>query len=512
MRTGKIRQGISLSQGLLGATTRKVLQHYLIRFSEIGTKAPGTRRYFLRILERNIRDMLARGGVSGDLEISSALRGFLVSDDERAPDFLRRIFGIRSFSAVTEKHCTTPEEIAAEGERQFRERVTGKRFAVRARRAGTHPFTSLDIEAALGERLAVFGTVDLDTPEVVASVEVRSQRIFFFSKVVSGPGGLPLGTQGRALALISGGFDSAVAAWFLMKRGVSCDYCFFNLGGPIHEEGALRVVKTLADRWQYGDDPAIIVVPFAPVVRAIRQRVRGPFWNLVLKRAMLDLAFRIAAERGLEAVMVGDALGQVSSQTLKNLRALGEGPMPILRPLLSFDKDEIVAKARSIGTADLSAAVKEYCALVPWHPVTAASPFMLAAERQKLDSAVLDAAFSERRTLTLRRLTFGAESALAEVATPYIPEGARLIDLREAEEYRQWHAPLAQRLSSADAFASLDRLDSSQPLLFYCTYGLLSAELAYEARKRGLAAWSFSGGVEALRTALKLSNRQSAHE
>ena len=101
MRAGKIRQGISLSQGLLGATTRKVLQQYLIRFSEIGTKAPGTRRYFLRILERNIRDMLAREGISGGLEVSSALRGFLVSDDGRAPDFLRRIFGIRSFSAAS---------------------------------------------------------------------------------------------------------------------------------------------------------------------------------------------------------------------------------------------------------------------------------------------------------------------------------------------------------------------------------------------------------------------------
>jgi len=168
-------------------------------------------------------------------------------------------------------------------------------------------------------------------------VEVRDDRAFFYTEAVAGPGGLPLGAEGRALALVSGGFDSAVAAWRMMKRGLALDYAFFNLGGSQHQRDVLRVAK------------------------------------LLLKRLMLKASEQIAQELGVRALVTGEALGQVSSQTLQNLVVITEATeLLVLRPLLGLDKEEIVAQARAIGTYEISASVQEYCALVPRKPATRA--------------------------------------------------------------------------------------------------------------------------------------------
>src|SRR5690606_3634390 len=132
---------------------------------------------------------------------------------------------------------------------------------VRAQRAGQHGFTSKEIEVALGARLFDYSAgVDLTNPEVTAYVEVRDESAYLFSQRVAGSGGLPVGVEGRAIALISGGFESAVASWLMLKRGVELDYLFCNLGGDAYERAVVQVTKAIADDWSYGSQPRLFVV------------------------------------------------------------------------------------------------------------------------------------------------------------------------------------------------------------------------------------------------------------
>jgi thiamine biosynthesis protein ThiI len=477
--------------------------HYLLRYSELGTKAAGTRRRMLHILQENLRRAFSAADITASVELGLS-RGRVTGEDPGIRDILQRTFGIQSFSPVQQIRVTTLEALVEQATAYFKDAVAGKQFAVRARRIGKHDFASHDIEMALGAALFPHGSgVNLTNPEVTCGVEVRSAQAYLYSERVEGPHGLPLGSQDRALVLLSGGFDSAVAAWEVMRRGVGVDYCFFNLGGPIHEEGVLRVAKRLHDAWQHGDDASVLVVPFMQVVEMIRNSTEPPFWNLVLKQAMLAVAARIAQQRGLAALVTGDAIGQVSSQTLANLSALQDIGLPVLRPLLTSEKDSIIARARLIGTEDLSAAVAEYCAIVPEHPVTAATRQELSAEWEKTDSVLLDTAVTSIRALSLGTLTLHASDALAAVATDTVPDGARIVDVREPQAFSVWHAPGAERMDVHDAMRMATEPAGKQPLLFVCEHGLLSAELAHMARSHGADASSFRGGSSALRAKIE---------
>jgi thiamine biosynthesis protein ThiI len=250
--------------------------------------------------------------------------------------------------------------------------VHGKRFAVRPP-YGNHPFGSRDVEVQLGAALLPDG-VDLTSPEVTVHIEVRQDQAYLFSERTEGVGGLPVGVEGRALALLSGGYDSAVASWLMLKRGVALDYVFCNLGGDAYERAVLQVAKVMADEWSFGTRPRLHVVDFGKPLDALRAGCRASYWQVVLKRLMYRAAERIALDTGAEALITGEAVGQVSSQTLTNLRAIeAAATLPVLRPLLGFDKGEIIERARAIGTASLSEQVREYCAISPGRPVTAAS-------------------------------------------------------------------------------------------------------------------------------------------
>ncbi|MEJ2185682.1 MAG: THUMP domain-containing protein, partial [Gemmatimonadota bacterium] len=212
--------------------------------------------------------------------------------------------------------------------------------------------------------------VDLDHPDLVVRVEVRDDRAYLFGDRIDGAGGLPLGVEGRALGLISGGYDSAVAAWLLLKRGVNLDYVFCNLGGDAYERAVVQVAKVLADDWSYGSRPRLHVVDFGAPVDELRAKVKQSYWQVVLKRLMYRAASWIGEELGSGAIVTGEAMGQVSSQTLTNLRAIEPASsLPVFRPLLGFDKNEIIERAQHVGTAGLSEQVKEYCAIAPGRPV-----------------------------------------------------------------------------------------------------------------------------------------------
>jgi thiamine biosynthesis protein ThiI len=416
---------------------------------------------------------------------------------------LTRVFGVQSLSLVERRVPTELAAILEAGVERFRDRVKGKRFAVRARRVGDRskiPITAHSVEIELGTALLPFAArVDLDDPEVTVGVELLERETYLYAERTPGHGGLPLGVEGRALALLSGGFDSPVASWHLLKRGVALDYVFCNLGGRTHLHGVLRVARILASRWSYGDRPSLHAIDFGPLSAELQARTAKRFWQVLLKRLLLRAAERVALTGRAVALATGDAVGQVSSQTLQNLAVISRAvEVPILRPLVGFNKEEIIAVAERIGTFELSKVVGEYCDLAARRPATSAALAAVEAEEAKLDPGLLERAVAERVVFDLRSLE---ESQLdfPELEIERIPPDAIVLDLSPREAYQRWHWEGALRLDFAQAIQAYPSFDPARRYVVYCEYGLQSAFLAERMRKGGLEAFHVRGGSRALK-------------
>lgn len=475
----------------------------LLRLSgELFTKAKATRRRFVTRLLRNVRDALE--GTGATYRVEPHYDRILVEvEDAGALEPLARIFGLQSLAPAERLAVDSLDQVVDRGEEIFREAVAGRRFAVRARTVGSDAMPGVrghDVEIELGARLLPHASrVDLSNPEVTARIELFQGHAYFFRENRAAPGGLPLGSGDRAVALVSGGFDSAVAAWQLLRRGVNLDYVFCNLGGFSHQLGTLRVVQVLANRWSYGTRPRLHAIDFSAVSRELQRASEPRYWQVILKRLMLRAAEAVAEGSHGQAIITGEAVGQVSSQTLVNLRTISEATsLPILRPLVGTNKDEIIRQAEHIGTAPLSAVVDEYCALVPRKPATAARLEVVAEQEAGMDPTVLARAVESREVLDLRSLDPDA-CGIPEIETDDVPDGSRVLDLRTRREYELWHFPGALQLDFAQARDAYPAFAKDQCYVMYCEYGLKSAHLAELMRTVGQRAFHFRGGTRALR-------------
>jgi tRNA uracil 4-sulfurtransferase len=468
----------------------------LVRLAaELTIKSKRTRAQFVHRLVDNMRDALVSSGHTHAITPAWG-RVFVRTDSPAALPTLARVFGVSSLSPVDRAVPAKLDDIVAAGTELFAPVVAGRSFAVRARRVGKHPFSSKDIEIQLGAALLPHAArVDLTDPDVTVRVEVRDSEAYLFSQRIDASGGLPIGVEGRAVALISGGFDSAVAAWLMLKRGIALDYVFCNLGGEAYERAVVQVAKVLADEWSYGTRPRLHVVDFGAVVRAMKEKSRPSYWQVVLKRLMYRAASRVGAVLDAQAIITGEAVGQVSSQTLTNLRAIDPAAdLPVFRPLLGFDKEEIIARARAIGTATLSEAVREYCAIAPGKPVTAATVARVHAEEAAVDPAPLHAAVAARKVLDLRALS-PTDLVAPYLFTSEIPDDAVVLDCRPLAHYRAWHLRGAERRDEWDVLRSLKDLDRTRTYVLYCTFGTQTAHIAEKMQRAGFEAYSFRGGV-----------------
>lgn len=328
-----------------------------------------------------------------------------VAADERdtVVDRLTHVFGIAGIDIVEPLDFTDLDHLVATAVEHTRHRVVGRTFAVRAKRRGTHEWRSPDLIRAVGAGLVdAGGTVHLDDPEVTVSITVIDRHAYVVSEHVRGAGGLPLGTQDRVLGLVSGGFDSAVAAWMLMSRGSPVDFIHFTLNCA-QSDHALAVASQVADSWGHGTNPTVHVVEFQPVEEALRSSVDAHLRQVTLKVLMAQAAGIVANEEGIPALVTGDALGQVSSQTMPHLAAVSRATdVPILRPLVGMAKDDIIRLARRVGTAELSARAREVCDLSDGRPVaTAAGERQIGRSLDRLPDDVMTDAVATRKTFDL---------------------------------------------------------------------------------------------------------------
>ena len=479
---------------------------YIVRIAgEVANKSNRTRRRFHKRLVRNLGDALNSSGARARVSDRWSRLFVTVSGPARAPSAgeamqaAARVFGVHSFSRVDAVLDADLDRIVQAGHKLYRDRVRGRRYAVAARRTGRHAFSSRDIGVHLGAALNPYGTVDLTTPEVTVSVEVRDHRAYLFEGRTEGPGGLPLGVQGRAVCLISGGFDSAVAAWLLLKRGVALDYVFCNLAGPAFERSVIQVAKVLADRWSYGDQPRIHIVDFSEPVRELQDRVTPRYWQVVLKRLMYRAAEAVAREIGAGALVTGESLGQVSSQTLPNLRAIeAAATLPVLRPLVGFDKEEIIRVAGRIGTAALSARIREYCAILAGKPVTGAKAGAVDREEAPLDAGLVARAVAQRVVLEVRSVT-DAGLRRDYLWVDAVPVGGRLIDCRHSHQDDGWRFPGSLRIPASEFPNLVAKLDKEVAYVLFCDNGVESQELANLLQTIGYEAYALRGGTRRLR-------------
>jgi len=367
----------------------------LVRYGEVALKG-GNRSMFIKRLRYNIRDCLKKHGLGGEVR---SVRGRIMvetDDVDAAVEGIRKVFGVVSLSPVAEVPSSMEpireEALRIAREMNLNDTVT---FRVRARRADkTFPLISPEINKEVGAYIVekTNACVDLRKPQITIGIEVRREGTYVYGKIIPAPGGLPLGIEGRVVALVSGGIDSPVAAWMMMKRGCGVVPLHFRQ----NDAGAAKTLENceILSDYSYGWDIRPIVLEHADVFGDTYLRLReigAERWTCVFcKRALMLKAAEIAEEIGASALVMGDSMGQVASQTLHNLEVVSYGiPKPILRPLIGFDKTEIVALAKRIGTFEASVRYADRCPFLPARPLTQGTvPKLLAIMRrlEELDS------------------------------------------------------------------------------------------------------------------------------
>lgn len=352
----------------------------LVRYGELALKG-GNRGEFEKRLVGNMRRALA--GLTP--ATFTRERGRVVVRPERrveaAAKRLQDVFGISSISPArgvpTERgailECARVALAEAVAELPPGRAAT---FRVRVRRADkTFPVRSVEFERVVADHVLVDHpqlVVRLDDPELVLEVDVRVGRSYVFARRLPGPGGLPVGTLGRVLCLISGGFDSPVAAWMCMKRGAEVVFTTFHSPPFIGDAARKKVVDLVRVLSRYQARCVLHVVPFAEAQSAIRDAGSEAYRTVLYRRMMQRISTRIALRERAQALVTGECLGQVASQTLENLACIGAAAgLPVVRPLIGFDKQETIRLARRVGTHDLSARQEPDCCtlFMPDRPV-----------------------------------------------------------------------------------------------------------------------------------------------
>jgi len=334
----------------------------LLKFGELALKGRN-RPVFVAALERNLRQLTAD---LAPLDVRHRGGMLLVSSKTPQEELVDRCLTLPGLSVVQPAlRCERDPAAAADAAVSLLQGRPGRTFAVRAhRRDKSYPLRSIELARVIGDavRVRLGLEVDLSHPDMTVYVELDNRELLVSGERLRGAGGLPVGTSGRAMVLLSGGLDSPVAAYRMMKRGLRCDFVHFSgrpFTGPESIYKAYALVGRL-DRFQ--GDSRLFVVSFGPAQRRLATAGAGRLQVLSQRRLMVKVASALGRREGADALVTGDSLGQVASQTLPNLAVVEEAAeLPLLRPLVDRDKAEIVDIARRLGTYEISILPDEDC-------------------------------------------------------------------------------------------------------------------------------------------------------
>ena len=411
---------------------------------EIAIKSRSVRKRFTKLLENNIKIVLRK--LDEKVQVQNNWDNISVvtklADPQMRLDFingLQRIPGIVQFIEVTETSFENLHDIYEKALDMIGHTVVGKTFCVRCKRQGNHDFTSTDVERYVGGGLNQHvdgASVRLKNPEVTIRLEIKDDKAYIVTHTHQGMAGFPLPTQEDVLSLMSGGFDSGVASYQMIRKGARTHFLFFNLGGAAHEIGVKQASYYIWKQFSSTHKVKFISVDFEPVVAEILENVENSQMGVILKRMMMRAGSQIAEKMGIQALVTGESLGQVSSQTLANLNVIDRvTDTLILRPLIQHDKQEIIDIARKIGTAEMAETMPEYCGVISKKPTVKAKIAVIEAEEQKFDFDVLNTVVENARIMDVRDIDVEAKQELKEAeSVSDLPADAVVVDIRSPEE------------------------------------------------------------------------------
>lgn len=383
-----------------------MFQAFLIKYGEIGIK--GKNRYlFEDALVGQIRHALKE--TDGSFRVTKEQGRIYVEalsefDYEEAVEAMQHVFGIVGICPVVILEDQGFPKLACDVEAYLRARYgedCQKTFKVHARRARkTYPMASMELNAQLGGKILESFPgmkVDVHSPELMLHVEIR-ERIYLYSEVIPGPGGMPVGTNGKSMLLLSGGIDSPVAGYMVAKRGVKIDAVYFHAPPYTSERAKQKVVDLAAKVSKYAGPVYLYIVNFTEIQLYIYEKCPHDELTIIMRRYMMRIAEKIAEKTGSVGLITGESIGQVASQTVQSLAATNEVcTMPVFRPLIAFDKEDIVTISKKIDTYETSIQPFEDCCtiFVAKHPVTKPNINVIKRSEQKLAEkidAMVDAA------------------------------------------------------------------------------------------------------------------------
>jgi len=462
-------------------TSPKTQKFILKLFPEIMIKGSSAKRQMVGQLYTNLLSILGR------IDTNITVKKFsdkieVVAPIEVLPEVRQKLLDTSGIEQILEAlqfdDMDSLEKIKVKVGELVADSLEGKTFVVRAKRTGKHEFRSVELEQTVGGYLLAHSNaknVDLKNPEITVRMELIENQLNVITSKYKGLSGFPIGTQGDILSLMSGGFDSTVASYLTMKRGIKTHFVFFNLGGNAHEIGVKQVALYLWSKFGSSHKVKFISVPFDDVLEEIFRSTPPTYMGVTLKRLMLKASEKIAEELEIDALLTGESVAQVSSQTLRNLALIDKASdMLILRPLSTMNKPEIMSIANDIGTKHFAEAMPEYCGVISQNPITHGSFKRMEKIDKMFNYDVLDKAVEEAQHIYVHDIVDDVANLAAVEVVEDLDSGAyTVIDIRgESDTIEIKNETLNipfHRLKS-----EFPKLPKDKEYLLYCEKGIMS--------------------------------------
>jgi len=464
---------------------------FLIKpFPEIMIKSKPVKKRFMQILWNNIRTRLKQDFSDFKVQVfwDKLEVSVLWESNKTIVKILSRIPWIEFFLEVLEFDIVweTKQEqfdfIFAKAKDYFLDKIENKSFVSRVKRSWKHDYNSIDLERYIWGGLLKFSknaSVKLKNPDITVNIEIKDSKLFLVVDKHFWIGGYPVWTQDKVLTLISGWFDSWVSSFSLCKRWAKVDYLFFNLWWTAHELWVKQVAYYLWKNFSSGYNARFITINFDEIVKKLVTEIDHKYRWIILKRLFLMAADSLAKEHKYYAIVKWDSLWQVSSQTLKNMFIVDKASSTlVLRPLISFNKQEIVDLSKKIWTYEFACNMPEYCWVISDKPATAADLEKVLKEEENFDFELLQKAIENKKVQKIDEVLSDKVEG-EDVELCYVPwEWEIVIDIREEADKKKNKLVLDKveilEIPFFDINSKFPDLDQSKIYLFYCDKWVLS--------------------------------------